>query len=185
MIDDALKNCKTRMTKAIEALAAELATIRTGRASAGLIENIRVDYHGTPMPLKQMAAISTPEARMIMVQPWDKQAIKPIEKAILQSDLGLNPSNDGVVIRLVIPQLTEDRRKELAKLVKKRGEDSRVAVRNIRRDIHEEVRSLEKEHEISKDDLHRAEQELQKITDNFIKEIDQLGEHKEAEILAV
>ncbi|HZP26229.1 MAG TPA: ribosome recycling factor [Dehalococcoidia bacterium] len=185
MIDDALKNCRTRMQKAVEALEHELATVRTGRASPALVEGLKVDYHDTPMPLKQLATISIPEARVIMIQPWDRQAIKLIEKAIQQSDLGLNPSNDGAVIRLNIPQLTEDRRKELAKLVKKRVEESRVAVRNIRRDIHEEVRALERDHKISKDDLHRAEQELQKITDGVIKEVDQVGERKEAEVLAV
>ncbi|MBI1885307.1 MAG: ribosome recycling factor [Chloroflexi bacterium] len=185
MIDDALADAKQRMVKAVEALRRELATIRTGRASPGLVEGLKADYYGTPTPLKQIASISTPEARLIVIQPWDKQSISAIEKAIQKSDLGLTPANDGNVIRLTIPQLTEDRRKELAKLVRRRVEEGRVAVRNVRRDDHEELRALQRDHKISEDDLHRAEHELQKLTDEFIKEIDKVGEEKEAELLAV
>lgn len=185
MIEEALAAAKGRMAKAVEALRRELATFRTGRASPALVENLRVDYYDTPTPLKQLATISTPEARLITIQPWDRQSLKAIEKAIQQSDLGLNPTNDGVVIRLVIPQLTEERRKELAKLVRKRVEEGRVAVRNIRRDAHEELRRLERDKEVSEDDRFRAEHELQKITDGFIEEIDKVGEEKEAELLAV
>lgn len=185
MIEDALRQAKGRMHKAVEALHHDLATVRTGRASPALVENLRVDYYGVPTPLKQMATITTPEARLIVIQPWDRTAMSTIEKAILRSDLGLTPSNDGSVIRLVLPQLTEERRRELARLVRKRIEEGRVAVRNVRRDAHEELRRLQRQHEISEDDLHRAEQELQKVTDRAIEEIDQLGEEKEAEILSI
>lgn len=185
MIDDALAAAKGRMAKAVDALRRELATIRTGRASPALVENLRVDYYGVPTPLKQLATVSTPEARLITIQPWDRQSLAAIEKSIQRSDLGLNPTNDGTIIRLVIPQLSEDRRKELVRLVRKRVEEGRVAVRNIRRDAHEELRRLERDREISEDDRFRAEQELQKITDGFIEEIDKVGEEKETELLAV
>ena len=153
------------MIKAIEALRHELATVRTGRASPGLVEHLRVDYYGTPTSLNQLATITAPDARLIVIQPWDRSGLGAIEKAILKSDLGLNPTNDGTVIRLAIPPLTEERRRELARHVRKRVEESRVAVRNIRRDCHEHIRRLEHDHDISQDDLHRAETELQKLTD--------------------
>ena len=173
------------MLKAIDALRRELATVRTGRASPGLVEHLKVDYYGTPTPLNQLATITTPDARLIVIQPWDRAALGAVEKAILKSDLGLNPASDGTVIRLAIPPLTEDRRRELAKHVRKRVEEARVAVRNVRRDCHEHVRRLEHDHQISQDDLHRAETELQKLTDDQIGEIDKIGEGKEAELLAV
>lgn len=185
MIQESLADAKGRMQKAVEALRHDLATIRTGRASPGLVENLKVDYYGVPTPLKQMATITTPEARLIVIQPWDRTTIGAVEKAILRSDLGLNPSNDGNVIRLVLPQLTEERRHELARLVRKRVEEGRVAVRNVRRDVHEELRRLQREHQISEDELRRAEHDLQKLTDNIIQEVDKVGEEKEAEILAV
>jgi len=185
MIDDALANAKERMHKACDALRHELATVRTGRASPGLVEHLKVDYYGNPTPLNQLATITTPEARLIVIQPWDRQATGAIEKAIQKSDLGLNPASDGTVIRLAIPPLTEERRRELAKHVRKRVEEARVAVRNVRRDAHEHIRGLEHEHQISKDDLHRAETELQKLTDEQIKDVDKIGEEKEAELLAV
>jgi ribosome recycling factor len=185
MIDDALLDATDRMEKALEALRRDLATVRTGRASPALVEHLKVDYYGAATPLNQLATISTPDARLITVQPWDRGSIGAIEKAILKSDIGLNPSNDGTLIRLAIPQLTEERRREIAKQVRKRAEDARVAVRNIRRDAHENIRHLEHEHEISQDDLHRAETELQKLTDDHIKEIDKVGHEKEEEVLAV
>lgn len=185
MIDDALLDATDRMEKAADALRRGLATIRTGRASPALVEHLRVDYYGTETPLNQLATISTPEARLIVIQPWDKASIGAVEKAILKSDIGLNPSNDGTVIRLAIPQLTEERRRDIAKQVRKRVEDARVAVRNIRRDCHDNIRRLEHEHEISQDDLHRAETDLQKLTDDHVKEIDKVGHEKEEEVLAV
>ena len=185
MIDDALLDATDRMEKALEALRRDLATVRTGRASPGLVEHLKVDYYGAATPLNQLATISTPDARLITIQPWDRGSIGAIEKAILKSDIGLNPSNDGTLIRLAIPQLTEERRRDIAKQVRKRAEDARVAVRNIRRDAHENIRRLEHEHEISQDDLHRAETELQKLTDDHIKEIDKVGHEKEEEVLAV
>lgn len=185
MVQEQIQDAKTRMHKAIEALQHELATVRTGRASAGLVEHIKVDYYGTPTPLQQLATITTPDAKMITIQPYDKAAMGAIEKAIQKSDLGLNPSNDGNVIRLAIPPLTEERRKELAKHVRKRVEDARVAVRNVRRDIHEHLRKIEHDHEISQDDLKRSETELQKLTDDQIKEIDRIGHEKEQEVLTV
>jgi ribosome recycling factor len=185
MIDDALLDATDRMEKALEALRRDLASVRTGRASPGLVEHLKVDYYGTPTPLNQLATISTPDARLITIQPWDRGSIGAIEKAILKSDIGLNPSNDGALIRLAIPQLTEERRRDIAKQVRKRAEDGRIAVRNIRRDAHEAIRRLEHDHEISQDDLHRAETELQKLTDDHIKEIDKVGHEKEEEVLAV
>lgn len=185
MIGETLADAEQRMTKAIEALRRELATIRTGRASPGLVEHLRVDYYGTPTPLKQLATISVPEARLLTIQPWDKGALGAIEKAIQKSDLGLNPSNDGSLIRLVIPQLTEDRRKDLVKLVHKKVEEGRVAIRNVRRDAHELLRDLLREKEISEDEEHRAQEQLQKITDRFIHQADEVGKEKEQELLEV
>ncbi len=185
MIDDALLDATDRMEKALEALRRDLATVRTGRASPALVEHLKVDYYGAATPLNQLATISTPDARLITIQPWDRGSIGAIEKAILKSDIGLNPSNDGALIRLAIPQLTEERRREIAKQVRKRAEDARIAVRNIRRDCHESIRRLEHGHEISQDNLHRAETELQKLTDDHIKEIDKVGHEKEEEVLAV
>lgn len=185
MIDDALLDATDRMEKAVDALRRDLATIRTGRASPALVEHLKVDYHGTPTPLNQLATITTPEARLIVIQPWDRGSLGAVEKAILKSDLGLNPASDGTVIRLAIPQLTEERRRDIAKQVRKRTEDARVAVRNIRRDRHDHIRRLEHDHDISRDDLHRAENELQKLTDDHIKEIDKIGHEKEEEVLAV
>ncbi len=185
MIDDAIADAKDRMHKACDALRRELATVRTGRASPGLVDHLKVDYYGNPTPLNQLATITTPEARLIVIQPWDRGSIGAVEKAILKSDLGLNPASDGTVVRLAIPQLTEERRREIAKQIRKRTEDARVAVRNIRRDCHERIRRLEHEHQISEDDLHRSEKELQEFTDDHIKQIDKIGHEKEEEVLAV
>jgi ribosome recycling factor len=185
MVQEQIQDAKTRMHKAIESLKNELGSVRTGRASPGLVEHLRVDSYGTLTPLNQLATISTPDATLIVIRPYDRGAVGSIEKAILKSDLGLTPTNDGTVIRLSIPPLTEDRRRDLAKHVRKRVEEGRVAVRNIRRDIHDQMRKLEREHTISQDDLHRSETELQKLTDEQVKEIDKIGETKEQELLAI
>jgi len=185
MIDDVFDNAKDRMTKAVEALRRELATIRTGRAHPGLVEHLRVDYYGVPTPLNQLATISVPDPRLLTIQPWDRQAMSAIEKAILKSDLSLTPTNDGVIIRLSIPQLTEERRRELAKSVHKKAEEGRVEVRNIRREGHEELRRLQREKLISEDDQFRGQERLQKLTDEYIQQVERVGEEKEAELLAV
>jgi ribosome recycling factor len=185
MIDDVLLDATDRMEKTLEALQRDLATVRTGRASPALVEHLKIDYYGTPTPLNQLATISTPEARLIVIQPWDRGSIGTVEKAILKSDLGLNPASDGTVIRLAIPQLTEERRRDIAKQIRKRTEEARVAARNIRRDCHDQMRRLEHDHEISEDDLHRSEKDLQELTDDHIKQIDKIGHEKEEEVLAV
>jgi ribosome recycling factor len=185
MIDDLLKDAAGRMAKSIDATRNELATVRTGRASPHLLDRVTVDYYGTATPLKQLANVAATEARMLTVTPYDKSAIKQMEKAIMESDLGLTPSNDGNLIRLVIPELTEERRKELVKVVRGIAEDGRVAVRNIRRDCMHDLRELKSEGEVGKDEEHRAEEELQKLTDAKIKDIEELLKGKEEEILAV
>jgi ribosome recycling factor len=185
MIDDVFNNAKDRMAKAVEALGRELATIRTGRAHPGLVEHLRVDYYGVPTPLNQLATISVPDPRLLTIQPWDRQAMGAIEKAILKSDLSLTPTNDGTIIRLSIPQLTEERRRELVKVVHKKVEEGRVEVRNIRRDAHDELRRLQREKLISEDDQFRGQEKLQKVTDEFIQQVEHLGGEKEAELLAV
>ncbi|MFO8010964.1 MAG: ribosome recycling factor [Dehalococcoidia bacterium] len=183
MIDDVLSSTEGKMVKAIEALERDLAGVRTGRASAKLVDGIRVDYYGTPTPLGQLASISVPEARLIVIQPWDKSVVPTIEKAILKSDLGLNPSTQSNVIRLQIPELTEERRKDLTKVVKKKVEDGRISVRNIRRSALEKLRNMMKDKEISEDEEKRAEKKLQEITDKFISEIDEIGKNKETEVM--
>ncbi len=185
MIDDVFNDAKDRMTKAVDALRRELATIRTGRAHPGLVEHLRVDYYGVPTPLNQLATISVPDPRLLTIQPWDRQAMGAIEKAILKSDLSLTPTNDGVIIRLSIPQLTEERRRELAKVVHKKVEEGRVEVRNIRRDGHEELRRLQREKLISEDDQFRGQEKLQKLTDEYVQQVERVGQEKEAELLAV
>ncbi len=172
-----------KMRKAVEVLKHELATIRTGRAHPGLVEHIMVDYHGTPVPLNQIASIGIPEARLLVIQPWDKQVLSNVEKAILKSDLGLTPNNDGNIIRLAIPQLTEERRSQLVKVVRKRVEDGRVAVRNVRRDAVEGLRKLKENKEMSEDEQKRAMTRLQQLTDKFIEEIDRIAKSKETELL--
>jgi ribosome recycling factor len=185
MIEDVQSEAENKMRKAVEALKRELGTIRTGRASPALVERLIVDYYGQPTPLNQLANIAAPEARLLVIQPWDKQSLGMIEKAILKSDLGLTPTNDGRLIRLVIPQLTEERRKELVKVVRKKTEEGRVAIRNIRREAHDDLKDLEKEKLISEDDHKRANEQLQKLTDRYIEEVDHVGQHKEAEVLEV
>ena len=185
MIDDLLKEASARMAKSIDATRNEFATVRTGRASPHLLDRVTVDYYGTATPLKQLANVAATEARMLTVTPYDKSAIKQMEKAIMESDLGLTPSNDGNLIRLVIPELTEERRKELVKVVRGIAEEGRVAVRNIRRDCMHDLREMKSEGEVGKDEEHRAEEELQKLTDAKIKDIEELLKGKEEEILAV
>jgi len=185
MIKDVLDHAKDRMGKAEEALKRELATIRTGRANTGLVDHIRVDYYGSPTPINQLATVAAPEARLLTIQPWDRKALGPIEKAIQKSDLGLNPTNDGMLIRLAIPQLSEQRRKELTKLVQKRTEESRVATRNIRRDGQDEFRKLEKAKDISEDEHRRAADQLQKMTDQTVASLDRIAHQKETELLEV
>jgi len=185
LIDEVLLAANTKMGKTIEALRKELATIRTGRATPALVDDIKVDYYGTPTPLKQIATVSVPEARLLLIQPWDRSMLSSIKKAILKSELGLNPTSDIDVIRLTIPQLSEERRKELARAVHKRAEDGRVALRNIRRDALEELRKLEREKEISQDEQKRAQEHLQELTDSFIATVGKVAEDKEAELLEI
>jgi ribosome recycling factor len=185
VIDELLEDAKERMHKSVEAAQHEFSTVRTGRASPSLLERIVVDYYGAMTPLNQMATISAPEARLLTVQPYDKSSIKGIEKAINESDVGLTPSNDGNVVRLVVPELTEERRKELVKVVRNLAEEGRVAIRNVRRDTMQHLRELKAEGEASSDDEHRAEVELQKLTDGRVGELDSVLKIKEEEILAV
>lgn len=185
MLKDVQAGAKDRMQKAVEALRKDLQAIRTGRASTALIDHVKVEYHGTPMTVNQLGTVSVPESRMIVIQPWDRAALNAIEKAIQKSDLGITPSNDGSVIRLVLPQLTEQRRKDLTKLVHKRVEEGRVAIRNIRRDAHDEIRKLEKNKEAAEDETRRATELLQKTTDQFIAEVDKAGKDKETELMEV
>jgi ribosome recycling factor len=185
MIDKSLKETEARMKKAVQALQDELVTIRTGRASPALIERLHVEYYGVSTPLNQIATISAPEARLLVVQPWDHSVLGAIEKAILKSDLGLNPTNDGRVIRVMIPYLSEERRKELIKIVHKKAEEGRVAIRNCRRDGLEDLQKLQKDKFISEDDFKRGKEELQKLTDRFIERVDEVVGNKEEEILEV
>jgi ribosome recycling factor len=185
MIQDVIKDAEDRMKKSVDALQRELTAIRTGHAHVGLVEHVIVDYHGTPMPVNQLATIAAPEARLLTIQPWDHNTLGMIEKAIQKSDLGLTPSNDGAVIRLPIPPLTEQRRKELIKVVHTRVEEGRVAVRNVRRDALEKVRRMVHDKEASEDDQHKAQDQLQKLTDKYVADIDQRGKGKEAELMEV
>jgi ribosome recycling factor len=185
VIKDILKEAETRMHAAIQNLDDDLAGIRTGRATPSLVEKLPIEYYGTPTPLVQLASISVPEPRGLLIKPFDPTSLKSIERAILASDLGLTPNNDGKQIRLNLPALTEDRRHELVKVVHGRLEESRIAVRNVRRDQHNDMRDFEKEKLISEDDLKRGEEELQKITDRNIEEINKHGLHKEQEIMEV
>src|SRR5256885_12568102 len=184
-IDDLIQDATRRMDKSVEAAHAEFTTLRTGRASPALLARVQIDYSGQQTPLKQLATINAPEPRMITVQPFDPSSLSAIERAIQESDLGLTPSNDGKLIRLQIPQLTEERRKQLVKVVGKLAEEGRVAVRNVRRDAIHQMKEAEKKGEVSWDDLHRAEERVQKLTDEHVKLIDDLLRHKEAEILEV
>ncbi len=179
------KNLQQQMDKTIEALKFEFSTIRAGRANAQMLDKIRVDYYGTPTPINQVGSISVPEPRTLMINPWDKSAMKEIEKAIRNSDLGLNPTNDGDVIRISVPALTEERRKELCKQAKKASEEFKVRIRNERRDANDRLKKLEKEGEITEDDLKKAQNDVQKLTDKYTKDIDTLLATKEQDIMAV
>ncbi|MBV9801338.1 MAG: ribosome recycling factor [Solirubrobacterales bacterium] len=185
LTDEFIAEARERMAKSVEAIRHEFGSVRTGRASPALLDRITVDYYGTATPLKQLATITTPEARLLSIQPYDKSSIKSIERAILESDIGLTPSNDGNLIRLNIPELTEERRKQLVKVVRNIAEEGRVAIRNIRRDVMHDLRELKEAGEAGSDDEHRAEVELQKVTDTRIAELDELLSHKEEEILEV
>jgi len=176
---------RRKMTKTTEVLSAQFASVRAGRANSGVLDQITVEYYGTPTPIQQIATIATPDPRTLSIQPWDASSLKLIEKAILASDLGINPTNDGRVIRLAFPQLTEERRRELIKQVKKYEEDARVAIRNIRRDAVDHYKKLEKKSEVTEDDLKDIEKELQKLTDDFIKEAEKLTAKKEKELSAI
>ncbi len=184
-VDENLKDSEHKMKRAVEVLHEDLSAIRTGRASPAALAKVMVDYYGTTVPLNTLASFSVPEPRLLVVQPFDKNAIAGMEKALLASDLGITPSNDGNVIRLAFPQLTEERRKDLIKVVHQRGEEGRVAVRNVRRHHKDELEKLEREHAISEDDLKRAEKELQGLTDRFTAEVDEAVEHKEKELMEV
>ena len=185
MMKETIKEGEDKMKKTVEALRKDFSTIRAGRATPSLLDKIQIEYYGAMMPVNQLANVAVPEPRLITVQPWDKTVIPHVEKAILKSDLGLNPSNDGNVIRIIIPQLTEERRKELVKMVKKKTEEGRVAIRNIRRDTIEHIKTLEKTKVISEDDNKKGLDETQKLTDKYIKEIDGVLEVKEKEIMEV
>jgi len=185
VIKDILNSAESRMRSAIQVLHDDLAAIRTGRASPGLVEKLAIEYYGTPTPLMQLASISVPEPRTLTIKPFDATTLKAIEKAILTSELGLNPNNDGKVIHLNLPPLTEERRRDLVKHVHHRLEEARIAIRNIRRDAHNDLRDFEKEKLISEDDLERGEVDLQKLTDRYVEEVGQHGEKKEAEIMEV
>ena len=185
MINDVLRESEGKMKKSVESLRHHLATIRTGRASPALVEHLPVDAYGSSMPLNQLAGISVPEGRLIVIQPYDASTIKAIEKAIQNSELGINPSNDGRVIRLVIPQLTEERRRDLTKLVRSRVEESKVALRNIRRESLDDLRQFEHEKLISEDEQRRAQERLQELTDRYTRDLDQIGAAKEAEVMEV
>ena len=185
LIDELLKDAGERMSKSLDSAQHEFSTVRTGRASPALLDRVVVDYYGAMTPLNQLATISAPEARLITVQPYDKSSIKAIEKAINESDVGLNPSNDGSIVRLVVPELTEERRRELVKVVRNLAEEGRVAIRNVRRDTMHHLRELKSEGEASADDEHRAEVELQRLTDSRVGDLDKALKLKEAEILEV
>jgi ribosome recycling factor len=179
------KDAEEKMRKTIETYRQELAGMKAGRATPAMLDRVRVDYYGTPTPVNQVANVEIPDARTIVIKPWDRSMIKPIEKGILTSDLGLNPNNDGIVIRLSIPPMTEDRRKEMVKVVSKRTEEERVVIRNIRRDANEQVKKAEKDRTVSEDESKRAQEEIQKVTDKLIKEVDQILANKEKEIMEV
>jgi ribosome recycling factor len=180
-----IKDCTNRMQKSIDSLEKDFSRLRTGRASTALVDNIRVEYYGTPTPLNQVASVSIPDSRTISISPWDRNAFSNIEKAIMKSDLGLTPINDGRAIRINIPPLTEERRKDLVKMAKKYTEEAKVAIRNVRRDVNEALKKMQAAKEISEDDLHKAQDEVQKTTDNFVKKADAVLAEKEKEIMEI
>jgi ribosome recycling factor len=184
-LDQILKTAEHKMTSAIEILGRDLQAVRTGRATPALVDRITVDYYGSPTPINGVANISAPDARMVVITPWERNMLGPIEKAIQKSDLGINPTNDGQVIRLALPQLTQDRRKELVKQVHQRAEESRIAVRNCRRDALDHLRKAEKDGGVSKEDERRAQERLQKLTDTYVKRVDDVSRQKETEVMEV
>ncbi|RKO66309.1 ribosome recycling factor [Desulfofundulus salinus] len=185
MVNARIAEAENNMKKTVELVKKEFASLRTGRATPALLDKVLVSYYGTPTPINQLATISVPEPRLLVIQPWDKSILPEIERAILKSDLGITPTSDGTVIRLAIPQLTQERRAELVKVIKKKAEEGRVAIRNIRRELNDKVKQQQKNGEISEDELRRAQDEIQKLTDKYIKEIDQLVSIKEQEIMQV
>jgi ribosome recycling factor len=184
MKDKIMEDTRRKMTKVLEVMAQDLARVRTGRASVALLEGIKVECYGTTMPLPQVASLAAPESRLLTVQPWDPTLLGDIEKALLKSDLGLTPTNDGKMIRLPIPALTTERRKELVKMVKKMGEEAKVALRNIRRDANDQWKNLKKDKQVSEDEAHRSQEEIQKVTDEFIKKVDAQAAEKEKEVMS-
>ncbi|HEX9873890.1 MAG TPA: ribosome recycling factor [Deferrimonas sp.] len=185
MVKDVIAKTRVGMEKSIEALKKEFSRVRTGRASINLLDDVRVDYYGTPTPLSQIATLIVPEPRLITIQPWEKKLIPDIERAILKADLGLNPASDGVLVRIAIPPLTEDRRKEMVKLIKRMTEDAKVAIRNVRREANDSLKKLEKDKEISEDELKRGEKEIQDLTDGFVKKTDEVMVVKEKEVMEI
>lgn len=185
MLDDIVKTAEHKMGRAVEVMQEDLGSVRTGRATPALLDRVQVDYYGSPTPVNALATVSAPEPRLIVIQPWEKSMLAGIEKAIQKSDLGINPTNDGQVLRLALPQLTEERRKGLVKQVNQRAEEARVAVRNCRRDAIDHVRKAEKDGGVSSEDQHRAQDRLQKLTDQFIKQIDDVARKKETEVMEV
>lgn len=185
MYNDVIKKARIGMDKAVEALKKDMTKVRTGRASTTLLDDVMVDYYGTPTPLNQVGTLSVPESRLITIQPWEKKLLPEIEKAIFKADIGLTPSSDGQLIRLVIPPMTEERRKEMGKLVRKMGEDAKVAARSARRDANDAMKKLEKNKEISEDDQKRGEKEIQDLTDSYVVKIDELVAAKEKEIMVI
>ena len=185
MLKDIINDTEEKMKKSIDILRKDYSTLRAGKANPSILDKVMVDYYGTPTPIRQLANIAVPEARLLTIQPWDKTSIPAVEKAILKSDLGLNPSNDGNLIRIVIPQLTQERRLELVKTIKKKAEEGRVSIRNIRRDSNERIKGLEKAKTVSEDEAKKAQDEIQKLTDKYIKEVDNVLEIKEKEIMEI
>ena len=185
MIKDVIKVAEEKMQKTISVLHSDLSTMKAGRANPTMLDRIQVDYYGSPCPLNQVANVSAPEPRMLVITPWEKSLLKEIEKAILKSDLGINTSNDGAIIRLLVPELTEETRKNIVKNVKKAGEDAKVAIRSIRRDANEKIKALKKDGHISEDEVKKAEDNVQKVTDKFVKEIDTIIAAKEKEVMSV
>ncbi len=182
---EVISRCEAKMNKSIDALNHEFSSVRAGRANPAILDKVLVDYYGAPTPINQMAAVSVSEARVLVIQPWDKSTLKTIEKAIQASDIGINPTNDGNVLRLTFPQLTEERRKELVKDIKKMGEDSKVGIRNIRRDTMEKLKALKKDNSITEDDQKDGEKKIQDLTDKFVKKVDSLVSDKEKEVLSI
>ena len=184
-VEDVLDGAGSRMAKSVEILVRDLGSLRSGRATPALVENVMIEYYGTPTPLSQLATINAPEARLIVVQPWDRQALQSVERGLLKSDLGFNPSNDGTLIRITVPPLTEERRREIVRVLKRKVEDGKVAVRNVRRDSLERLRSMERNKTLSQDENRRAQERLQKVTDSHVEQLDQVSSAKEAEIMQV